>query len=811
MSKYLLLKNFNSYHNRVIKRYDSISDYINNSEDAVWNETRNFMPNDGINSKIVYNYKPDEMNWVPDYLIQCDNDSNIEKRYFVMEAVRTRNGQYDVDLRRDVVADYYDNILDANTFIEKATIKDISNPFLFNKEDMSFNQIKYEEEIPLKDETNSAWIVGYVASPQEDNPTTTEDESEQDDYIETSYRVNQDITTNNIDTWFNSHYGGTTLIYNTNDLNMVFDVNRYSSIATYSSRFKATVKGNILSVVGTISKNDFKYKEKYLLDINTRNALTNAIASRESIENNLVNAIPTLGGSMAGRYLNDSYLSTILQLNNKIVKDTSSGKYYNISVTTLKNNNTNIKEVNPTNAGAFYTDMQYIANNSFNTTSGNIDGFGLDFKGTTLVFVQKREITGNIYIKGKISADRRVLNDAPYCMFAIPYNDVTIRYVNQGGVQFDYVSSNGVDFAMARKIAEKYTGANKLYDLQLLPYCPRRDLIKNGVIDVGNSDIEEGVDYDLIEYKTSKDGAYTDIGGIIIWCLQSDFSFNITCSIPQPNTALNIKIDNETTFYRLCSPNYSGQFEFSASKNGGVRFINVDCCYKPFTPYIHANPNFGRLYGTDTNDTRGLICGGDFSLPQTSDQWATYELNNKNYNNSFERQITNMDIMRKYERADQIVNASVGAIGAGLTAGLSTGNIGIGIGAGVASAIGGTADVIHSEKKYQETIDYTRDQFGYQLGNVMARADTLAKVSAYNPNNKIFLFIEKYTCTDEEKEALREKLKYNGMSIGVIGKIGDYVQPTPTYIKGKIIRIYTGDDAHMNSEIYNELYKGVFI
>ena len=77
----------------------------------------------------------------------------------------------------------------------------------------------------------------------------------------------------------------------------------------------------------------------------------------------------------------------------------------------------------------------------------------------------------------------------------------------------------------------------------------------------------------------------------------------------------------------------------NAAKNGGVSFFNIDCTYKPYNPYIHVNPNFGRLYGGDFDDSRGLIVGGDFSLPQTTSAWESYQLSNKNFQASFDRQI----------------------------------------------------------------------------------------------------------------------------------------------------------------------------
>ena len=61
-----------------------------------------------------------------------------------MEADRTRNGQYQVTLRRDLLAEYYDEISFAPVFIEKGN-PGISDSAIFNREPFTFNQIKKDE------------------------------------------------------------------------------------------------------------------------------------------------------------------------------------------------------------------------------------------------------------------------------------------------------------------------------------------------------------------------------------------------------------------------------------------------------------------------------------------------------------------------------------------------------------------------------------------------------------------------------------------------------------------------------------------
>ena len=92
-------------------------------------------------------------------------DGKITSRWYVIECVRTRNGQFKVSLHRDLIADYYNNIKDSPMYVEKGFLP-ISSPFIFNKENMTFNQIKKNEYL-LDEGTNCAWIVGYLARPKD--------------------------------------------------------------------------------------------------------------------------------------------------------------------------------------------------------------------------------------------------------------------------------------------------------------------------------------------------------------------------------------------------------------------------------------------------------------------------------------------------------------------------------------------------------------------------------------------------------------------------------------------------------------------
>lgn len=159
MTYWINCYNFNNYYNRIVTTRPRLSAYDN----PVYNEFNvNFNFGDGVDTSVVLN-----TNENPDYIILADSDGNINSRWFVIDSTYTRNGQHIFQLHRDVIADNFEEVVNAPAFIEKGTITDSSNPLLYQKEDMDLNQIKQSEDL-LKDSTAESgfapngWIVGYL-------------------------------------------------------------------------------------------------------------------------------------------------------------------------------------------------------------------------------------------------------------------------------------------------------------------------------------------------------------------------------------------------------------------------------------------------------------------------------------------------------------------------------------------------------------------------------------------------------------------------------------------------------------------------
>ena len=160
----LLLMKFDNYFNRIIKRYETVSEYLQNAENSSYLININFNPNDDVNTTQIINWVN---SWTPDYLLVLENDSSavptiISSRWFITDSVRTRGKQYNITLKRDVIADYYTDINTSTLMINRCNL-DSSNPLIYNSEGLKFNQIKKTER-PIYDTTRCPWIVGYIST-----------------------------------------------------------------------------------------------------------------------------------------------------------------------------------------------------------------------------------------------------------------------------------------------------------------------------------------------------------------------------------------------------------------------------------------------------------------------------------------------------------------------------------------------------------------------------------------------------------------------------------------------------------------------
>lgn len=959
----LLLLHYNNYFNRIIKKKDTVEDYKASDEHYKEVSNINFNPGDGLNTSIVLGLGQNGSIFTGDdefdYLVAyetVDNKQVIDSRWFILEQDRKRSGQYELTLKKDVIADNYNDVINSPIFLEKGFIDDVNDPLLYNSESMNVNQIK-QSEIPLKDETKSGWVVGYIPS---DAFPKEEPEYDRVEKIVT-IPMAANITVNGLTNW---NYWN----YCSNNSNYKFMADTYGKrkvtvkIKGHKTMSEATLVNNIFEAgeytFYVNSTDTGAYSQKYRYSKSTWGPIEPANYPQEYKDYTPVEVQSTLATNICNDIFNSvrnnntfiSSLNTVLSsfisigdtsalrsLQDKILLDSSTNTYYKINVIT----NYEEKPITITSS----VDGGQVALNALNsarTTAHSLSGNYTTFTATNAsdsYAIQLNQVGVSLYVD--LNSDRAHLNDAPYDMFCIPFSD-TLK-LKSGSTQF--TCSKNVALSMATEIA-KDLGSGTVYDVQLLPYCPNRVLVVN------SSSPSSVLDLSRVKYDLIKESSTDKPKSAVIWCTESTFQVPITVDaqinefIPtsdapgmiqtgtyyammnehihsytarmsikatdmlvykvdrntnsiisidnlynnievttddflnifedgsegqpeihidlhdyyfddfyyvfkilkdiswmesqntdefakqlritreydvlQPSDdALTRKLANECDVLRLVSQNYSAIFEFSAAKSGGVDGFLADCTYKPWSPYIHILPKLKGLYGDNfvaIDDARGLICGGDMSLPQLSNSWANYQLQNKTYQEMFDRQIKNMDVQNDINKqgaiAQLIASPFIGGAAGAATGAQAGGLQGMAVGAAV-GAVGGLAtsalDFRNNLRMMEENRQYKIDMYGYNLQNIQAIPTSLTKTSALTYNTRVWPFIEYYTCTDAERSALKDKMKYNGMTIMKIAKLNDYLLGEDKFYKGQLIRLNINVDSHMAYEIYNELNKGVYL
>lgn len=794
---YVLLCGYNNYYNRIYKREDTIQEYIDaSSEYVIFQDAMNFEYRDGISTEKLFNCG--EFNGEPNYLLlkQSATDTEPLSRWFVVEWVKIRGGQYKAILRRDLLVEHYDVITSSPCFIEKGWVPNTDSA-IFNKENMTFNQIKKSEQI-LRDDSKTSWIVGYIAQNHQAKSN-----------VSFTYHPEVDmVITSNFSAWsYASLCDGTEHLTVNKD-----NADQYIRFWLYYNNVW-TEKNKCYNFNNSVSNTYLENSRRDHFRISPDDWGNIPSDWRSYIDwDTCVDKVyldnPSWTSNSDFNYVN-SLVGKTIQFNDGIYRIGLASSYDQLGDTKWQD------------TGNLFTYISSVITNSLaphgiESVAYYPVSYKMMLKHFRFTATQVTNVRGTFHYS--LPTTLRKLTDAPYKMFCIPYYKDVVTTNTEYGFSLDGSTRTDCNadlmLAWAMNIAE--TLGSELYDLQILPYCPLSNWRgRSGSTNaaVWSIDKTEHVDY---EYLIETIGETNYSRGVISFC---DVSTKEQVLNQYATIVGNPKIASQCYNWRLCSPNYASVFEFNAAMNGGVEGYNVRYTYRPYNPFINVAPVFGRLYGRDFKDNRGLILSGDFSLPIVTDLWKQYQINNKNYLLAFDRQIQNMEVQYGWQKAQGIANAVVGTVQGGTTGAMAGGMMGGAAGA-IAGAVIGTAgslatgivDLTMQEALHNEAIDFAKDNFGYQLGNIKALPNTLNKVSSLVANSKFFPFVEFYSCTDEERTALQNKIKYNGMSIGRIGLILDFKNPSEqTYIKGQIIRLEGEFDTHTANEIANEFMKGWYI
>lgn len=789
--KYVYLLKYNNYANRIMKVENSYTDYLgtgNANLIALIEDMVNWNPNDGVTTSIKTKNNTSFADGEPDYCICVDLYGNIDSRWFVIENKRIHKDQYQCQLKRDVFAEAWADLMKATCNIDRALLSKY-DPRVFNAEPITVNQIIAEEEL-IKDKTGVPWIVFYGS----DTPSPVSFDPSMNTYH---------LTVPDRTAWVT-------------DNQFRFFPNDAASVQLSLSweYYDIPGDGHLDLIPGGIAGST-QVAYRYIINpTDYTPAITNPAIVPVS---NLYSAILAYENAIhTEEYKRKIDYDELMAYDGSTLYDSGDNTYWQIAITTANGHGDGT--LTAPAAASLVSDCQSIITNntnipanqgSYTTPAAQYFTVHFDYKQISIALTQ-------VYPTSAISA--KVPNagtkpyDSPYNMWCMPYGPISMTY------GADTVTADkDINLAAAMAFSKANTG-NKIYDFQILPFCPLPDEYINadGSITVDSTAITDS--------NTMKDGS-NNVVGFIFACPYSTFTRQVL--FDSPYLVTDPKTESIEDVYRLYSPNYASSFEFSVAKNGGLAGFNIRCTYMPISPYIRVAPIWGGLYGSSgfDKDPRGLIFTGDYSLPRITDAWVNYQEQNKNFESIFNREIENMDVMRKYQLIEQIASAGAG-IAAGAAAGAAAGSFIPGLGTAVGAVIGGltaggagAADLFIGQGKFQESKSYATDMHALQLENVRAMPRTLSKTTAFNVDNRYFPVFVRYTCTLEEHTAIQQFIQNRSMNVGVIDKPQNYVgttwnpygYPARGFIQGSIIKIETTFDTHFVDELNKEFQMGVYM
>lgn len=787
MAAIYILSGYQNYFNRQIKEPKELvaaypQNLISYYDTGNVTQVLNFNPSDGVITHHVVGRPENPYDGSGDYFLWTEDGVNVTSRWFIIESTRIRQGQYNLTLKRDVIADNYNEVLNSDCFIQKATVDDDST-LIYNQEPITTNQIK-TKETPLIDESKMAWLVGFV------NRETAAQT------ISINSSVVPDIKVDSLDDWQYYKYVGSGVAPGESPIMRAYVTrNTPPDVAAIPERWTFGSTKMVVTVEDDLTAS-YIYENTQTNMKNYLNGYRTGVRGR--VTNNYKNYFTNLP------IQNETDFYGIQSTDGKIIQ-VGTNTFYKITLDRSEKYSQEVTVTEDKNGGDLYTYMQNIFDNAPGRKSGTGSPiYKMSVSLTLLRPVLTPVVEGEYTVDFPAKTGHLINKDGPFDIFCIPYSDDMSIQVGSS------IISANKQFAMSIASELGRTLVDNCYDIQLLPYCPMTGYTVTGkLFDINSTDTKR--------YTPIKKGDQTAYW--MFWSTASSGTFNIQL----PLAATNKKIENQCDMYRLVSPNYSGQFEFNLAKNDGViNSFNVDYTYLPISSYIHVNPDFKGLYGQDFNDARGLICQGDFSIMYLKSAWLSYQQQNKNFEQIFSREISNMDVNRKYQRLGETISAWTGAIGAGGGIGGLIGGLIGGVAGGIAggaSLAAGYADRAISDKLYQESVSFKKDMHEMQLENIKALPNSIAKTTAYNENNKIFPILEYYTCTDEEKDLVAKAIANMGMTVNAVGKPIDYVYNTWSYdgivskgfFKATLLRLEDlPEDYHMLQAIAEELSLGIY-
>lgn len=813
---------FNNYYNRIIKRYDTIveyGDYIAKQENC------NFVHGDGINSSFTFN-KALNVNDTPDYVIVSDYKGNLS-RWFVTNSFKNRDRQDSLTLRRDLIADYYDDIVKHSPCLIRKGYVSQTNPLIFNDEGVQYNKIK-ESEIEIKDNSNCSYIVGFIAN-NTPAQATINGTIKEENYNYSYASINDFPYKNYVDGAGNTHTQTARKLKGTSNLNIYYAV----KFSTYSTSGRNAIFEMTYNYYGYNKPSWYtnSYASNYQVDSNLYYTYSTATPVGPTISHDYETSHPSQGERLGNQEVGARYreccknnahmfesigvqlqAETLLGLQDSLYNELSvyngmkiklGSVVYDCVLKPTSESGTNrtvganASLINSLNSAKPLESMvENMAPASWNCeyASGHTNFTTDDVKvlGTTQEwYLQLSEASTEIKTSLDSPSNRTHLSNQPFDMFVL---------INESGVSYkvgttDFVSDHEVNMNIAQAICQ--ASGTSAYDIQIVPFNPiQGSILADGTINWLNYDVHQ---------ITNAGG--DEIKGHYVMCSSADIKLLLDKNELKIKPT-DYKKDYNLKQYRLCSPNQETAFDFSPSMNDGIDTWEITANYRPYASYIKVQPTWNWLYGenyyNNKTDFRGLVYNSTLCVTQLNDAWSNYVSNNKNFQQLFDNQINTLTKQNEIQ-----ISAMEETLGLRSFTGMPISS--------VLRVIGGMKDIEMNKELNNLALSKMQSDFGYQMDNIKSMPHTIKKLTNINGDTRNFPYIEVYGCSGAEEESFNLKMQYTGYTIMTTGYIENYLKPSgETFIQADLIRLdltrseETADN-HMAVEIANELGKGVYI
>lgn len=341
----------------------------------------------------------------------------------------------------------------------------------------------------------------------------------------------------------------------------------------------------------------------------------------------------------------------------------------------------------------------------------------------------------------------------------------------------------------------------------------------------------EVIDCQLLPFNLADNGSVENVtvGGLITpnfdikYLTQRDNSYTINLTIPTKNRF----IAKESQMIRLSSPSFGSSMDITPYINNGVNQLKVKLSAKPLGSIIYCQTNYGGIYGENFDDKRGFIINEDFGISKLDNAWVNYKYQNRNFINSFNRQMESIELNNYYMReADRLALERSDTEAKALARQNTASKWGMfnDLLLGIPSMVGGSTDA--SRQQYNDAVKLDtemnealrvdnvalqKELFNNNLGNIKAITPTISKLDTLDILNQYSIVLEIYGCTQAEEDYILSYYDNNGETIGTINTFENYYG---LVISGKIIQSnnYTQLELkEVNRRLEGGIYTGITV